>query len=107
MVNGRVKYFRDIFSTIKKVKTFLEPGEPIPKRSISTYVVADIPYPWNEVTKALVKLSTLKGRHLEISDFHFLLLAHFIGKMQVNLPYFLFHSMGFFICRNRGRMPLH
>jgi len=66
--------------------------------------VVDIPYPWNEAAKDLVKLFTLEGRHSNISGFHFPLFSHFKGKMQVNLPYFLFHSMDTFIYRNRGLM---
>lgn len=106
MDNVSIKHNRYIQSTMKEFQT-LEPREPFPKRIFSTYLIVDIPNPWNEVAKVLVKFSTLQGRYSNISRFHFLILEHFIGKMKVNLSFFFFHLLGDSIHRNRVCIPIH
>jgi len=93
MANEGIRHSRDVRTSQANIRNFLDDGELMPTKRKSSYEVNSLAYPWNSVAVAFYTLFTLEGRHLEVEGFHFVLMTHFRGKLQVNLPYFMYHSL--------------
>ena len=48
---------------------------------------------WKQLLKAIVVYITCEGRHNRAMIYHFKLMNHFIGKIPLNLPFYLHRSL--------------